>query len=190
MSRKIRVLKDRFPSCRGFTLLELVIVALVFAVLASLFAFSSQQVLNKAQVTRVYHDQRVVAEALIDFQSNKSKLPSTAEGLEDIPLLTTQPKDPFSNKKNQVYQYYRYQPKAMGPQHWLIISAGPDGDYDFDLGLLLGNQLIVSVMIDPSTDLPTIKEREPLLTAMSYDPTNGTSSNGDIIRADFFLNRN
>jgi len=59
---------------------------------------------------------------------------------------------------------YRYYPKTGG---WILISTGPDGDYD----------------IDPEADYdPGIPQPSAHLLAVAgtYDPTNGTESDGDL----------
>lgn len=61
---------------------------------------------------------------------------------------------------------YRYFPKDDG---WILISTGPDGDYD----------------IDPESGYdPNIPQPSPHLMALAgtYDPTNGTESDGDLWR--------
>lgn len=67
--------------------------------------------------------------------------------------------DPFSSAKDRAFAYH------TDGQRWLLYSAGPDKDYDIDAP----NEL-VSFAVGSLTE--TI--------AKTYDPTNGTASNGDI----------
>lgn len=54
-------------------------------------------------------------------------------------------------------------------KEWIIVSRGPDKDYDFD----------PKRVYDGSISQPAVS----LLTSpFTYDPTNGTISNGDIRR--------
>lgn len=61
---------------------------------------------------------------------------------------------------------FRYYTDGNG---WIVISVGPDGDYDFD-----PVKYYNSSIIQPSYEL--------LCIAVTYDPTNGTISNGDVYR--------
>lgn len=77
--------------------------------------------------------------------------------------------DPFSplTPKNP-YIYHvgdrdRYGSKMW---YWILVSAGPDGDYDFD----------------PTQ--PFDESRAEFLTSVTYDPSNGTVSNGDLMRTE------
>ena len=69
--------------------------------------------------------------------------------------------DPFAPDNGAVYSYY------CDPNGWILLSAGPDGDYDID-----PQKLYNSSVPQPSTEL----------LSKSYDPTNGTVSDGDIFR--------
>ncbi len=74
--------------------------------------------------------------------------------------------DPFSadeKEKRRPYSYY------SGKTHgWIVISTGPDRDYD----------------IDPERDYhgPKPSQPEESLLIRAYDPTNGITSSGDIFR--------
>jgi hypothetical protein len=69
--------------------------------------------------------------------------------------------DPFAPDNGAVDSYY------CDGGGWILISAGPDGDYDID-----PQKLYNSSVPQPSTEL----------LSRSYDPTNGTVSDGDIFR--------
>jgi hypothetical protein len=69
--------------------------------------------------------------------------------------------DSFAPDKGAVLSYY------CDPNGWILISAGPDGDYDID-----PQKLYNSSVSQPSTEL----------LSKAYDPTNGTVSDGDIFR--------
>ncbi|MCX7000069.1 MAG: hypothetical protein NT106_07225 [Candidatus Sumerlaeota bacterium] len=69
--------------------------------------------------------------------------------------------DPFAPDNGAVDSYY------CDGGGWILLSAGPDGDYDID-----PQKLYNSSVPQPSTEL----------LSKSYDPTNGTISDGDIFR--------
>ena len=70
--------------------------------------------------------------------------------------------DPFSPQALP-FVYYRDE------KGWMILTRGPDGDYDMDPAKMYDGSIA-----QPSRDL--------LTSTATYDPTNGTISNGDIWR--------
>lgn len=74
-----------------------------------------------------------------------------------MPFLTEYPNDLFNPQK----QTYRY--NSNGQQYYVLVSTGPDGDFDYDVSQYKG-------------------ERTNELAAYQYDVTNGILSSGDIIR--------
>lgn len=68
-------------------------------------------------------------------------------------------RDPFGLSKSHPYAYY------SAGDSWILYSAGPDKDYD----------------IDPVNDGDDVFDPASLLLIMkTYDPTNGTVSDGDV----------
>ena len=96
-----------------------------------------------------------------------AKQPTFAGGQLTTPIayLSSYFSDPFAEVKNTPYCYY-----SDGKSVYLTWSPGPDGKFD----ITKGN---VAQMIDPATHQPTAA-----LTELTYDPTNGTKSAGDIWR--------
>jgi type II secretory pathway pseudopilin PulG len=182
-----RLTARRFKIPRGLTYGEMLVVLVVFALLALMFIFSSSYALTKTRLSRVMHEQRLIVRALSDYEAQTSDLPAPDEGLEallhPISYMTTIPIDPFIDARadQRQYQYYA----SVSPRHRsVIISVGPDGDSD--LGRLLD---VFSVRrgrgangpVGPPVALMTRREADVMITQLSYDPTNGTISNGDII---------
>ncbi len=84
-----------------------------------------------------------------------------------ISYLPRMPIDIFSFDEIHWYSYYSIKPDKEGDgAGWILISAGPDMDYDVDAPNMY--------------DIATTATRS-LLKAMHYDPTNGSISNGDLI---------
>lgn len=73
------------------------------------------------------------------------------------------PADPFAPVERARYVYYTSGDKDA--IRWFIASAGPDRDYDIDPATVFG----------PPANNPSIS-----LSELTYDPTNGVTSNGDI----------
>jgi len=79
-----------------------------------------------------------------------------------VAFLTALPTDPFADSKGAVFGYWN--DREMG---WILFSAGPDQQYE----------------IDPAKDYDATKDNPlPQLFLKTYDPTNGTTSRGDIWR--------
>ena len=72
--------------------------------------------------------------------------------------------DPFKPRGKPKFNFYSVE------YSWLLWSAGPDRDYDIDLN-------VVQNMIDWDIPQPASD-----ILHYAYDPTNGTTSSGDIIR--------
>ena len=84
-----------------------------------------------------------------------------------ISYLPRMPIDIFSIDENHWYSYYSINPgKKDLKAGWIIISAGPDQDYDVD-----------APKVYDITSTATL----PILIDHHYDATNGTLSSGDLI---------
>jgi hypothetical protein len=110
-----------------------------------------------------------------------------------IAYITTYPPDPFTTSGKATYAYWsatpgkpdpagavipaaKVQPGASIAFGWILVSPGPDGDYD-----LLGEWSAYDPRVpQPSPRLLTGNNKKG--SAFTYDPTNGLTSNGDIWR--------
>lgn len=105
-----------------------------------------------------------------DFQSVPSfRIARDRESFQTIttPMayITTYPADYFALIKGATFGYCSV--AINGRAGWILISPGPDRDYD----------------IDPARDYdPSVEQPSPRLLALAYDPTNGIVSNGDVWR--------
>jgi hypothetical protein len=86
------------------------------------------------------------------FSSGTAYLPDGA--------LTWNHTDPFSPMRRNPYGYF------SSGQGWVLASLGPDGDFD----------------LRPQDYDVSIPQPSPGMLSLSYDPTNGYRSSGDIIR--------
>jgi prepilin-type N-terminal cleavage/methylation domain-containing protein len=75
--------------------------------------------------------------------------------------------DPFCPTKRATFCYWTPDDDTVG---WILWSPGPDLDYD----LTMRN---IAAAYDPATTVPNDH-----LIERTYDPTNGTTSNGDVYR--------
>ncbi|MDI6784100.1 MAG: hypothetical protein QME64_08415 [bacterium] len=84
-----------------------------------------------------------------------------------VVYITALPFDPFSGKKKQGYHYFAGPALDSTKTYWIITSNGPDKKSDLDISKYNpADQFWKNLIVAPGT----------------YDPTNGTTSMGDIWR--------
>jgi prepilin-type N-terminal cleavage/methylation domain-containing protein len=108
-----------------------------------------------------------------------------------IAYITSYFGDPFANTKRATFFYSRPAPTLSGVG-WIMWSFGPDTDetgpnpgngvvaqplQGGDVGCFLGSAGVDTNYYNPNVTVPS-----PNLIASTYDPTNGTTSNGDVYR--------
>lgn len=185
---------------RAFTLIELLIVVAVIAILAGIGMANYLEAQTRARVAGVKNDLRVLAGALEAYSVDHNRFPPAAgvgpawnefgyfaEPLSarmyalstPIAYLSSVPRDPFPTRDGwgfpdlAIYDTYDYvdadavPPRGAGitsGAEWRISCAGPD------LYQAYGGRLATEGSVDAN------------LRGVDYDPTNGTSSRGDIVR--------
>lgn len=172
-------------SRRGLSLQEMLIVVAVFTILAFIFLFSSRLVMIKTHYSRVRQDQRTLANALNLYQGDHSAYPTREEGLQGLvgSYMVQLPTDPFSDERRETYAYRTYVSAESGRPFYVLISPGPDGDFDFDSPETDNVATGSGAASQTSSISPYVLAQQFIaeLTAHTYDPTNGIGSDGDII---------
>ena len=168
----------------GLSLQEMLVVVAVFGLLALVFVLSSQRALTRTRVARVKHEHQVLANSLNQYNADFSAFPSDEAGLTALlipnTLLVDIPIDPFVKGGSQPYRYFTYQKDEKSVTHWILASAGPDGDIDFvPPSQLVGTPSEEGEEQQPSASGHLLVDE---IIAKSYDPTNGIHSDGDILR--------
>ena len=170
----------------GFTLIELLIVVAIIAILAAIAVPNFLEAQTRSKVARAQADMRSVATALEAFRLDHNNYPvSVPFAVDLVPLttpvayITSTPNDPFvpsSRPPHRGFSYdlVRYQ---FDDAHTLLISGAATSAIDSDW-------LLVSVGPDRAQEMDYYIQDVPNFSffALSYDPTNGTTSNGDIFR--------
>lgn len=117
------------------TLYELGAVAAISIVLIVLAVISTQNLVVRTKVSRVREDQRIVARALQNYSMDHAVLPPPAAGLRSLvqptAYLGSLPRDPFQGDTG-TYLYLSTGTTSMAS---VIVSPGPDGDFDIPPGL-------------------------------------------------------
>lgn len=174
----------------GFTLIELLIVIAIIAILAAIAIPNFLLAQVRAKVSHSYSSMQTIATALeayaidhnaypyvgytIDYQQKLVPLTTPVAYLSSLPKYPWKAHLPFG--ASEAHQYYYYNDRksfedilgtwgyrwyifdATEKSRWYLSCVGPDGDYDQEW------------------------TTEPGCNYHLYDPTNGTISNGDLIR--------
>jgi len=179
-------MKPTHRTARGVTLFELLVVLVVSSILMALFVVTAQYLMTSSRVSRVKEEHRVLTRALQNYESDFGTAPSTQLGLRalcaPVAYMVQVPADPFSLRQNNRYSYVRLPGESS---RWLIVSEGPDCRTDVlnAFGLRQRGGALVGGRTDDRPDtlsLPT-EAIETILARLTYDPTNGLVSAGDII---------
>jgi len=195
---------------KGFTLIELLIVVAIIAILAAIAVPNFLEAQVRSKVSRVKADQRSCATGLESYYVDNNDYPAwsrqnngangfagTGKGAYEIHTLrvwaairnfntVTTPiayltdyfKDPFADTKGTTFGYYK------DSNGWILYSYGPDTDEaetnhgDIDIGV---ETIYNSSMSQPSITL-LCGGGTGSSGAYTYDPSNGTISNGDVYR--------
>jgi general secretion pathway protein G len=192
---------------RGFTLIELLVVVAIIAILAAIAVPNFLEAQTRAKIARVRADMRSLATGIETYRVDDSSYPPpfgvSVGGRDSWAVLSTpvayltDPSidDPFVynlhppkskrliyeavNRRNQMIETPPSPPQSVGPEGqrviwWWIASRGPDGSLGFRPS-------------DPEAPL-VLKFYEADINpdgwlSVVYDPTNGTTSLGNIYRA-------
>jgi prepilin-type N-terminal cleavage/methylation domain-containing protein len=181
----------------GFTLIELLIVVAIIAILAAIAIPNFLAAQTRSKVARVQEEMRTLATALESYyvDNNYYPLDTRNEGPDDggadftfwnfdpnidlnmpegtiwclstpISYISKYPSDLFYQVGRD--KYFQY---GTSRSNWILASCGPDNDSE-ERGDL--KERTGYVYGESSYDLT--------FETVKYDPTNGTISNGDVIR--------
>jgi type II secretion system protein G len=179
----------KHTTARGFTLIELLIVVAIIAILAAIAVPNFLEAQTRSKVSREKSDLRTLATAWEAYRVDNTRYPLDWDGGDGgtnpypgewgtyisvttpIAYITSVPKDVFQvgdvvdAKIGQLFEYWGAKDNANIESWqrigaiWLISGFGPDRDSD---------------ALYEAGDLN--------LATLSYDPSNGTRSDGDVGR--------
>lgn len=193
---------------KGFTLIELLIVVAIIAILAAIAVPNFMEAQVRAKVSRCKNDMRSMATAMEAYKIDQNHYPPDSYPLGSspwvilFPLSTpvaymssvpedTFPEIPWNNTEatrisTRQYDYggetFR-QTASANPlfggaandtgRVWAVSTNGPDREYNMGVWLIFGEESLGRIfgILGRSTARGCL-----------YDPTNGTISDGDIVR--------
>jgi len=108
---------------RGFTLIEIMVVVVILAILASLVAPQIMSRIDDARIVKAKNDLRLYESALDLYRMDNYKYPTTDQGLE---ALVTRPNDP--NLKNwRADGYVKQLMKDPWGYDYVYVAPGSNG---------------------------------------------------------------
>ncbi len=178
---------------RGVTFFELAVVFVVIAVLVAVVVIGTRRLTIDTKLTRARQEHRVISRALQNYYVDNSSFPIQQQGLdplsEPVTYLAHIPNDIFAigEKRGEPYAYRTYREGAQVV--WLLISRGPDADLDFDtldIAPVVEDEEGIMSLASDDPPPPGLRRR---LIEVSYDPTNGLHSDGDVVTLSPFAPR-
>jgi len=170
---------------RGFTLIELLIVVAIIGILAAIAIPNFLQAQTRAKVARAQADMRNLSLALESYYSDNSSYPpeylfegnpgweplrvmkAEAHLTTPVDYISTIPEDAFRSRwEPSVYWYYNWLERYERMINPNVFMGGACPWYNQPAAWML-----TSLGPDYNANFP-----------LTYDPTNGTISDGDIVR--------
>ncbi|MBI3735043.1 prepilin-type N-terminal cleavage/methylation domain-containing protein [Candidatus Sumerlaeota bacterium] len=184
----------------GFTLIELLIVVAIIAILAAIAVPNFLEAQVRSKVTRAKADMRTLVTALEAYyvDNNAYPYPAKDDGLNAVPPFTephmpeglipdliTTPIAYVTDRLHEPFSLDANDPEYHIPffhfytREFQIVHDGDPDEFDEYMEGLLGvpNKSLQYFVLSHGPDMRDEIES----TKISYDPTNGTNSRGDIV---------
>ena len=155
----------------AFTLIELLIVVAIIAILAAIAVPNFMEAQVRAKVSRVHSDLRTLNLACEIYIIDNNKYPPKTSMMQDgwwqtqlttpIAYISSICSDPFCRDKTLANMHYQFG-NCWKMRSILLVSVGPDGIDEFDEAAWMCSKAF--------------------LYPEMYDPSNGTTSRGDVWR--------
>jgi len=168
----------------SFTLIELLMVVAIISILSAIALPNFLEAQTRAKVARAKNDLRAIATALEAYHADNCAYPQAAlipppRRLRPLTMpiayITTLPEDPFNLRRR--WRFYRYGAMPLDvASRWILASVGPDLHSST-------NPIEFYPGYQPGLFCGQVEGFDYIL----YDPTNGTVSWGDVVRASDFI---
>jgi type II secretion system protein G len=196
---------------RGFTLIELLIVVAIIAILAAIAVPNFLEAQVRAKVSRVKSDVRTIATAMEAYLVDYNIYPPDSDNTlldpgqvqkgflyltSPIAYITSLPQDPFqshlqTSDPNSAKFYEMGSASDNEGWTWRTDLGGTTQNATSPLWFRTNAYIITSVGPDKNDDVegndnwpgPRVVNNSAAVRMTTYDPTNGTVSDGDIVRA-------
>jgi general secretion pathway protein G len=144
---------------------EISILLIIILILVAIALPSNLDYHNRGKVNQIKKDFKSIENALETYRESHGSYPRMNIAILTTPIAYMERlnKDPFFMSNPPMYPYY------SDGTRWIIIGSGPDRDYD----------------INPQQYINAAYSNTVPLIHLTYDATNGTSSNGDVWNANF-----
>lgn len=168
---------------KGFTLIELLIVVAIIGILAAIAVPNFLNARLRAQIAKVEADAKAVATALESYKIDNNNYPVDATnrvptGLymltTPVAYIATLPRDPLMSLED------RSRPIDQTP-NGPFFAMGTDTPWPGEQHHVMGTYALASAGGDHDDDTNGMMGW-PATKWWDYDPSNGISSNGDIMR--------
>jgi general secretion pathway protein G len=168
----------------GFTLIELLVVVAIIAILAAIAVPNFLEAQTRAKVSRVHADIRTLVTAVESYRvDNRAYLPHNDTPQDMAPLttpvafITSLPRDPFNSRRNPNWHLTGggYQWEDLADIYFVLMPSWGGGTW-------LRDQIAAHHVYSLSSPGPDRVGTMAFDASAQYDPTNGTTSRGDIYR--------
>ncbi|MCB9767462.1 MAG: prepilin-type N-terminal cleavage/methylation domain-containing protein [Candidatus Omnitrophica bacterium] len=168
---------------RGFTLVELLVVIAIILILVAIALPNFLTAVTRSNVAKSYAEMRSLGGALEMYFVDHKAYPQAALVrrelsvlLEPVPYIEELPRDPFDGDGRP--RSYDYGAREIDhPTRWVLVGVGPDRNrttgHD-DMEFYPGYTPLLFIGLQPKPNAPEYWDY------MTYSPTNGTISRGDL----------
>ena len=182
---------------QGFTLIELLIVVAIIAILALIAVPNFLEAQTRSKVSRVKADMRSLATAVEAYHVDHKHYPPVTLPAPQLPsivrlvplttpiaYITTVPSDPFNLDVWTGYNPADMRVPVFWAEPWWAAVSQSTKDLiwaeDIQQAQVDSNWFLISYSPDKDFD---VNDNGWASTIQYYDPTNGTISDGDVIRS-------